>query len=124
MGRAVGSWPRRLLLLPPQPGKASRSIWAVDARAEVLEVGTHDGQSGSMLAGVEIAHIQPAHAHLVGVVGAGRGGAWHLAGTTYRRLGPCHGVCVSVRGRVATVLRYVCAVCALRTRRCESRIRI
>ena len=67
MGRAVGSWPRRLLLLPPQPGRASRSIWAVDARAEVLEVGTHDGQSGVMLAGVEIAHIQPAH--LVGVVG-------------------------------------------------------
>ena len=56
-------------MLPPQPGRASRSIWAVDARAEVLEVGTHDGQSGVMLAGVEIAHIQPAHAHLVGVVG-------------------------------------------------------
>ena len=83
MGRAVGSWPRRLLLLPPQPGKASRSIWAVDARAEVLEVGTHDGQSGVMLAGVEIAHIQPAH--LVGVVGVVVG-AWQagrLAGTTY-----------------------------------------
>ena len=45
----------------------------MDARAEVLEVGTHDGQSGSMLAGVEIAHIQPAHAHLVGVVGAWQG---------------------------------------------------
>ena len=45
----------------------------MDARAEVLEVGTHDGQSGSMLAGVEIAHIQPAHAHLVGVVGWSRG---------------------------------------------------
>ena len=69
MGRAVGSWPRRVLLLPPRPGRASRSSWAVDARAEVLEVGTHDGQSGVMLAGVEIAHIQPAHAHLVGVVG-------------------------------------------------------
>ena len=120
MGRAVGSWPRRLLLLPPQPGRASRSIWAVDARAEVLEVGTHDGQSGVMLAGVEIAHIQPAH--LVGVVGVVVG-AWQ-GRLIYRRLGPCHGVCVSVRGRVATVLRYVCAVCALRTRRCESRIRI
>ena len=40
------------------------------ARAEVLEVGTYGGKNGSMLAGVEVAHIQPALAHLVGLTGA------------------------------------------------------
>ena len=38
----------------------------MDARAEVLEVGTHGRQSGSMLAGVELAPRQPALAYLVG----------------------------------------------------------
>ena len=66
MGRAVGSWPRRVLLLPPQPGRAARSSWAVGARAEVLEVDTYGGQNGSMLAGVDIASRQPALAYLVG----------------------------------------------------------
>jgi len=41
----------------------------VDARAEVLEVGTHGRQSGFMLAGVELAPRQPALAHLVVVAG-------------------------------------------------------
>ena len=67
-----------MLLLPPRPGRAARSSWAVDARAEVLEVGTHGRQSGFMLAGVELAPRQPALAHLVVV--AGGLGAWR--GTT------------------------------------------
>ena len=66
MGRAVGSWPLRVLLLPPQPGRAARSSWAVGARAEVLEVDTYGGQNGSMLTGVDVASGQPALAHLVG----------------------------------------------------------
>ena len=66
MGRAVGSWPRRVLLLPPRPGRAARSSWAVGARAEVLEVDTYGGQNGSMLTGVDVASSQPALAYLVG----------------------------------------------------------
>ena len=58
----------------PRPGRAARSSWAVDARAEVLEVGTHGRQSESMLAGVELAPRQPALAHFVVV--AGPCGGW------------------------------------------------
>ena len=70
------------------------------ARAEVLEVDTYGGQNGSMLTGVDVASSQPALAYLVGLAGAC--GRDDLSSS-----GPCHGVCVHVRGRVAMVLRCV-----------------